>query len=289
MEISLITDEISADPETAIEMGVEWGVRDFELRGYFTDRVPCISPYQKDKLREVLDSYQARIIAISPGLFKSPLPAKKWDSFPVAAIEAGNHRRWKTAHDHAQMHLYELLPESIAYAKEIGAAIILAFSFQRCGQSADLAPDPVLNTLHKAAEMTAAEGLTLAIEVESNFWADTGSRSAQLLEAINHPNLKINWDPGNAIEAGDVPYPDGYAQIRKYLAHVHFKDALRLPNGRFEYALAGDVDWTGQIQALIQDHYPGFISIETHMQFKVASSRYALHHLRQLIGQANGT
>jgi hypothetical protein len=33
MKISIVTDEISSDVETAIELGLEWGVRDFELRG----------------------------------------------------------------------------------------------------------------------------------------------------------------------------------------------------------------------------------------------------------------
>ena len=288
MEISLITDELSADPETAIELGVEWGVRNFELRGYFTNRVPRFSPYQKDKLQELLERYQARVVALSPGLFKFPLPAERWDSFPVAAIEAKNHRSWKSAYDRVQMHLNELLPESIAYAKKLGATIILAFSFHRGDLPAGRAPDFVLDTLRKASGMTAAEGLTLTIEVESGFWADTGSRSAQLLDAINQPTLRINWDPGNAIEADDVPYPNGYAQIRKYLAHVHFKDARRLPNDRFEYTIGGDVNWAGQIQALVQDHYSGFISVETHMQPKVASARNALQRLRQLIGQTNG-
>ena len=72
MNISLITDEISADPETAIEIGKEWGISDFELRGYFNERVPCFSDFQKNKIKDILDHYQARIIAISPGLFKIP-------------------------------------------------------------------------------------------------------------------------------------------------------------------------------------------------------------------------
>lgn len=285
MEISLITDEISADPETAIEMGVEWGLHNFELRGYYADRVPRLTPYQKDKLRETLDRYQARIIALSPGLFKFHLSTERWESFPVATIEAEIHHNWKSAYDRTQLHLYELLPESIAYAKELGATIINCFSFHRGGQQAGIAPDLVLNTLHQAAEMTASAGLTLAVEVESGFWADTGSRTAQMLDAVNHPALQLNWDPGNAIEAGDIPYPDGYAHVRKHLAHVHFKDARRLTNGRYEYTINGDVDWVGQIRALASDNYPGFISIETHMQPKIDSAHKALVRLRQLIEQ----
>jgi sugar phosphate isomerase/epimerase len=285
MEISLITDEISADPETAIELGVEWGVKNFELRGYYAERVPRLTSYQKDKLQEVLERYQARIVALSPGLFKFPLPTQKWECFPVATIEADIHPKWKTAYDLAQVHLNEILPESIAYARELGTTLLLAFSFQRGGQSTEHVPDVVLESLRKAAEMTAAAGMKLAIEVEAGFWADTGSRCADMLKAINHPALGVNWDPANAFEAGDDPYPDGYLHIRNYLAHVHFKDIRRLPDGRHEYVVGGDVDWAGQIQALARDGYPGFISIETHMQPKVSSNQRALQELRKLQGQ----
>ena len=35
VKLAIVTDEISADPETAIELGAEWGIHDFELRGVF--------------------------------------------------------------------------------------------------------------------------------------------------------------------------------------------------------------------------------------------------------------
>ena len=94
MKISLITDEISADPETAIELGAEWGIRDFELRGYFTDRAPRLSDYQKQRLRDLLVEYQARIIAIGPGLFKVPSRSslqldKAWPGWTGAGTRIG--------------------------------------------------------------------------------------------------------------------------------------------------------------------------------------------------------
>jgi len=285
MELCLITDEISADPETAVELGVEWGVRNFELRGYFAERVPMLTSYQKDKLSETLERYQARVVALSPGLFKFPLPAPRWDSFPVAAIEAGFHRNWKSTHELVRVHLHELLPASIACARELGAKVIIGFSFDRGVAAPGCVPDTVLETLRQAAEITASAGLTLAIEVEAGFWGDTGEHTAQLLEAVGHPALRINWDPGNALEAGDIPYPNGYSHVRGKVAHVHFKDARRLADGQYLYVVGGDVDWGGQVQALIRDGYEGYISVETHMRPKVASARRALERLTDLMGK----
>jgi hypothetical protein len=58
MKICLLTDEISADPETAVELGVQWGVKDFELRGYFLDRVPSL-PYKNSAYGRCPERYQA--------------------------------------------------------------------------------------------------------------------------------------------------------------------------------------------------------------------------------------
>lgn len=283
MRISLITDEISADPETALELGSEWGVHEVELRGYFAQRVPLLTPYQRDKLRESLLRYRSRVVALSPGLFKFPWPNAHWETFPVAAIEAEWYGSWKTAQDRAQMHLDELLPASIDLARELGATHILAFGFHRGSQPAGEPPDGVLETLRRAADLTAAAGLTLAIENEAHFWADTGAQTAAILTAIQHPALRANWDPGNAFEAGDRPYPDGYEPLRPYLAHVHFKDARRLEGGGVAYALDGEVDWAGQLRALANDGYTGFISVETHLQPKVGAARAALARLRRLL------
>ena len=72
MKISLITDEISADPETAIELGLEWGIRDFELRGFYTDRVPHLSAYQQEELAEILAAYDAESSPFHPDYSRSP-------------------------------------------------------------------------------------------------------------------------------------------------------------------------------------------------------------------------
>jgi sugar phosphate isomerase/epimerase len=283
MEICLITDEISADPETAIELGVEWGITNFELRGFFSERVPLLKQYQKDKLMEILNRYQARIVAISPGLFKFPLPDQHWKPFPISAIEANQYHNWKFAYDLAQDHLNELLPASIDYAKNLGAHVILAFSFQRGGITQEYIPDIVVEFLQKAALQTTSAGLSLAIEVEAGFWADTGEHTRRLLDEIGISALGINWDPGNAFEAGEIPYPDGYSHIQNKIHHVHFKDIHRLPSGIFEYALVGDINWPEQLNALNRNGYKGFISIETHLWPKVSMARQSLNRLKKLL------
>jgi sugar phosphate isomerase/epimerase len=286
MRISLITDEISADLETAIEIGASWGVRDFELRTVGDDRVPNLPDYQRSCLKELLEEYQARVIAISPGLFKCPFPGKSRSRFSIQAMDHALYQKWHTAKDLVRYHQEELLPKALQYAIEIGAKIVVIFSFERDDPANIAAPDEIVEILQDAAVQAEHLGLELAIEVENGFWADSGQHTCDLLSRVNRPGLGVNWDPGNAFEAGDVPYPTGYQAIRDYLKHLHFKDVVCLENGQYEYAIQGEIDWAGQIEALVYDGYAGHISIETHMRPKVKSAELALERLRRLVEAA---
>lgn len=285
MKICIVTDEVSGDPETAIELGVGWGVTDFELRGVGTSRVPYLSEYQKESLQTALQAFSARIVALSPGLFKFPYEPETRSRFPVQAIDIGMYDGWKTSRERIKYHLNEVLPDSIELAKELGVDMIIAFSFDRAGQPPGEPPGEILRVFSDAARLVEAAGMQLAIEVEAGFWADTGHRSAQFINLVNHPCLRVNWDPGNALVAGDHPYPDGYGHVRDFVGHVHFKDVILTAAGRYEYAIDGQIDWPGQIAALIENGYRGYIAVETHMSPKVSAARAVLARLQSIIDQ----
>jgi sugar phosphate isomerase/epimerase len=286
MKISIVTDEVSADPETAIELGVEWGLSAFELRGFGIDRVPLFTPFQKSRIREILDQYNVRIVAISPGLFKCPFPMGQRERFPLRSFDHALYQRWRQPRDVVKYHLEELLPLSIEYANELGAGKIVAFGFERGTGSGTVVPDEILALFRRAAEQVAQAGLELVVEVESGFWVDTGSNAAQVVRAVDHPALGINWDPGNAIVAGDLPYPAGYEAVRGFVKHVHFKDVSFEADGSHRYVINGDIDWSGQIAALAADKFGGFISIETHMEPKVRCARAMTERLQRLLKNA---
>lgn len=282
MNIALITDEVSDDAVTSIELGSDWGIRDFELRGYYGRRVPDFSPYQQERLEEALARYGGRVISISPGLFKIPYPCGPRDRLPIPAIDEGFFLARQKAEAEVHEHLTELLPTAIAYAVKMGAPRISVFSFHRGGRPAGAPPPGVVSALRQAAELAGEAGLELAIEPEADFWADTGERCAELVRLVDHPALGINWDPCNALLAGDSPFPQGYAALRSMVKHVHFKDIRYLPQG-WEFATRGVLPWADQIAALKADGYAGYIALEPHLEPKVASCLQALEYLRALL------
>lgn len=283
MEISLVTDEISADPETAIELGLDWGVKNFELRGFGNERVPLFTEFQKARIEELKQEFDINIVAISPGIFKCPFSPQSRGRFPLRTFDNQLYQQWRNSRDLVRHHLEELLPRSIDYAHVVGAELIVIFSFERSNSLINSVPDEVLEIFDEAAQQAENAGLQLVIEVEEGFWADTGAHTAQIVEAINRPSLAVNWDPANALPAGDIVYPDGYEAIRQWVRHVHFKDLTINGEGSIRYEVEGVIPWEAQIKALHQDRYRGYISVETHMAPKIDSARRMTRRLQDLI------
>lgn len=283
---SIVTDELSGDPETAFELGLDWGVKHFELRGVYDARVPRLSPHARQRLIRAVRELGVTITAISPGLFKCPFPEGKPKQSNLAWMDKGFHQSWQDARANVEDHLKNLLPESLVFAAEVGAPYVIVFGFGRGGRPGGPAPDGVIEILAEASEQARAAGLELLVETEESFWADTGERSARVVERVGNPALGLNWDPANALIEGDVPYPAGYAAAKRHVRNVHFKDARRHADGSWELLADGDVDWVGQIAALAADGYAGAIAVEPHLSPSVASTRAALRKLRALIEAA---
>lgn len=287
MKISIVTDEVSADLESALELASQWGLRYVELRGVGNERVPLVSSYWRRRIPELVRAFGMQVVVLSPGLFKIPLPE------PVP--EAHRVLRWQDAQELEEierldevlaLHRCALLDQTIELARELGAKIIVAFSFIKPHDATfDQCPAAVGDFLGEAAEKVGRAGLRLALENEHVCWGDTGRNAAELVRRVDHPALKINWDPANAFYAGEVPYPDGYRSVAGWIEHVHFKDAVRRGHVN-AYAVEGQIDWAGQIKALARDGYLGFISVETHCVPKIASAAAGLARLRGILADA---
>lgn len=280
---AIVTDELSDSPETAFELGLDWGVSHFELRGMHDARVPRLSSNQRRRLLRAIRDFGVTISAISPGLFKIPFPLETPKRSNLAWMDREFHDTWAGPAATLQEHIDRLLPESLEFAAAAGARHLIAFSFHRGGRPSGPAPQAVLEVLARAAETARSAGISLLIESEEGHWANTGANSAALIAATGAEDLGLNWDPANALIDGDTPWPDGYAACRHLVRNVHFKDARLHPDGAWELLAEGDVDWAGQIRALQADGYAGCVAMEPHLWPAVAAVRAALSRYNSLI------
>jgi sugar phosphate isomerase/epimerase len=281
MQVSVITDEVSSDPETALELLHEWGVKAVELRYVDDQRFPAVSDYWSARLPRLLDEFGMTVAALSPGLFQFPYPQSSGPLQIFRATDMALVRRERDAQALLDTHVKQLLPSSIEAAKQLGARTIVCFGFDfHRPDPAEPIPEAAIQVLRHAATSVGEAGLILTLEPHN--WS---SRTADIVRRVNHPAFGINWDPANTFAAGeDVPFPDGYAHVRPFVRHVHFKDVTRDPiTGQRIWVLDGVLDWAGIIRALKDDNYTGYISVETHLRPKVQGTLKTLGRLRALI------
>lgn len=293
MDIALVTDEVSADLDTALELARTWGVERVELRGVGDGRYPRVGDALRAMTPQLVREHGVRVAALSPGLFKMPFPDP---SGPLSFYQWSNVQRAKgLAAGEAMLEdqLERLLPEAIEAALELECPIIGCFAFgpaliplhrEMLGLGEEI-PEGVVETLREAGRRCAASGLVLAIENEMTTYATTAAVTAELVRRVDEPNVGVVWDPANAYLAGDTtPFPDAYAAVRELVRLVHFKDVrFDQAAGRREFCVEGEIDWAGQIAALRADGYDGTISVETHMRPKVEPSRLLVERLRGLL------
>ncbi|NUO84061.1 sugar phosphate isomerase/epimerase, partial [candidate division KSB1 bacterium] len=166
------------------------------------------------------------------------------------------------------------------------APTIIIFGFKRSAEDAPHDERNILEVLRRAASSAKQHGLTLAVENEPGFWCDTGTNTARMLAQIDLPNLRANWDPCNAIGTKEIPYPQGYEAIKKWIVNVHVKDTSKGATVSCVPIGAGKVDWRGQLQALVRDRVVAHVTIETHCLPLLENSRKNLETLRGLLAAA---
>ncbi len=262
MELAIITDEISLDLEEALSEGKALGFRKYELRciDNYKMRVPFFNQGREARLLEEIAKKEIEISALTPGVFKNSLSDRS----------------------RLQTELDDILPKTCEMAVRLGAPMIIVFAFleQKASDRAE-----VIARLREAGQIAKAFGLQISVENEPGHFCDTGVKTAKIVSEVSMDNVGINWDPGNALGAGEIAYPIGYEAIRPHLFNMHVKDNIPLPNSKWENRLIGDggMNWLGQLKAVKKDAIIPHLTLETHVFPVLESTRENLRRLRILI------
>ncbi|MCZ6674008.1 MAG: sugar phosphate isomerase/epimerase [Verrucomicrobia bacterium] len=265
MEIGFVTDEISPDVKEAIEIGVSWGINNYELRVVGEHRIPDITADKIEQIVRLKEKFGIRITALSPGTFKGTLK----DSTIT------------------EREISETLPETFRLAKMFNADTVIVFGFKRSHEDHADDEQQVVDLFSRVAASAHHHGLVIAVENEPGFWCDSGANTARILAAVNSPALRANWDPGNSVGTDEPPFPDGYRAIKDWIANIHVKDTIRgalvecVPVGE------GVVDWPGQLRAIVQDQAVRHVTIETHCLPLIEKSKQNLRVVKELIAAAS--
>jgi L-ribulose-5-phosphate 3-epimerase len=112
------------------------------------------------------------------------------------------------------------------------------------------------------ADAAAASGLVVALEIHGDLMA-TGARSAELLDRIGHPAVKVNYDTANVEHYGGVSAVEDLPAIADRVANVHLKD-MRGGKGVWDFPAIGEghVDFGRVVEILAAAGYEGPYAVE---------------------------
>ncbi|MGH9398316.1 MAG: sugar phosphate isomerase/epimerase family protein [Terriglobia bacterium] len=278
-KLGIITDEITEDLDQALAFISNYRLHHCELRDIWGKNIMNLSRPDLERAKRLIADYGSQVSDIGSPVFKWNLPEAP--ARPAQRDEFGAHFTDQDSD--------KLLMQSFDIAHFFGAPKVRVFSFWRV-QDPEKAYPYVRDRLAKAAETAGKNGILLVLENEHECNVGTGKELGRILKDVNSPHLRGNWDPGNAVMLGEVPYPDGYRHVEGLFDHMHIKDVMKDPQtGRLRWAPVGGgfIDWKGQLQAVLAHHYDNTMSLETHYRRpdgnRVESTRESLLGLLKII------
>ncbi len=282
--LSVITDEVTQDFDRACSIAAkDFDLKWVEIRELWNKNSVALDEGEVTRARRILDHYGLRVTDVASPLFKVD-----WKGAPRSKFSP-KHDEFNASYTFEQQG--EVLERSIALAKAWGTDRIRCFDYWRLDDQAPYR-EAINAKLREAAETAGKHGLLVVLENEPSCNTATGAEAAKVLAAIPSAHFMLNWDPGNAAAAGEIPYPNGYALLPKHrIGHCHCKDTIRKADGTYDWAPVGKgmINWVGQFEALKKDGYHWAVSLETHWSgggSPEASSRISMAGMKDCLRKA---
>jgi L-ribulose-5-phosphate 3-epimerase len=129
----------------------------------------------------------------------------------------------------------EALRRRIDFAHEMGARYVITDA--TTGSIASkVVEGQLLDRLRVAADYAAARGIRIALEIHEGPTRN-GRMAAEFLDAVDHPNIGVNYDTGNVYYYNEGVDPvEDVRHIADRVVHVHLKDTN---GGKGEWQFCG--------------------------------------------------
>jgi len=199
--IAAITDEFSPqDLDAALRGMAAVGMTGAELRVVGGRNMIDLTDEEIDHVRAAVKAHGMEVVGLASPVLKCVLP----DSPPLDS---------RVQHDvFGSPHTFEdqprLTKRAFEVAERLGAPIIRVFSYWRTTEP-DRCYDRLADALHALADEAARRGVIIGLENEHACNVGTGEEASRMLARIDHPALKLVWDPANASILGEKPFPNG--------------------------------------------------------------------------------
>src|SRR5438270_11295342 len=204
--VAVINDEISQDFGHVCEVAArDFGMRWIELRSMWKKNIVSLDEKEVAEARRIVEKYRLKVTDIASPLFKVDWPGASKSKFSEAKSFGA---------DFTMDQQDQVLERAIDLAKAFQTDRVRCLDFWRLEDQAPYR-SAINDKLRDAAGKAAKKGIILVLENESACNTATGAEAAKLLSTVQSPSFMLNWDPGNAAAAGEIPFPDGYNLLPK--------------------------------------------------------------------------
>ena len=198
-----------------------------------------------------------------------------------------------------------LIHQSIEAANVLGARSVNTYFGAHPTRTAKESIRAYREYIMPLVEFAEKNGVYITLENEFEVTGRDVTRTAEgvcsVIEAVNSPFFRVNFDPCNFYFAGEEPYPYAYALLKDHIGYIHLKDGVKYhpdlypdPGEGFlwkdlsgEYVCctigAGAINYESLILEIARSHYDGYLALEPHVHPKFLSLTFqeSLNFIRQ--------
>lgn len=276
MRASIVSDQISTDLNTALELLHECGCREFELRTLGLDAALDADPRWITIAEKAVHLKRFRVTQISTDFFSKPSAD---DGLPS---------------DERITQLFDL-------AKKLNCQRVSIFGchIDDVGDDPELeegeeAPpvvlpvDDCMDALDAFVKRAAAQKIEVVLRNHHESCAGTAVESVALIETLEAKNLGLDWDVGECFAAGDGSGLDEIETVMPVLKTVHLRDGVRKGMEGAEWSSLGKgvIPWEDIVDQLHEAKFRGPIICDPSVIPKLKESRHALTSLMRWIDAA---
>ena len=238
-KISGFSDEIAKDIVTQFEVLNKLNIQYFEPRGIDGKNISTLDDEEVLELKAKMEQYGIKVSSIGSPIGK----IKVTDSFE----------------EH-----FEVFKRVVKTAKMLDARYIRMFSFyHEGGEWTAEERAEVIDRLKKMIAYAKEQDVILLHENEKDIYGDTADRCIDLMKELSCDHFKAVFDPANFVQCKqDTKY--AYENLKDYVVYMHIKDAL-FADGKVVPAGCGDGNVEYVINALMENGYDGYLSLEPHL------------------------
>ncbi|MDZ7260528.1 MAG: sugar phosphate isomerase/epimerase [candidate division KSB1 bacterium] len=180
-----------------------------------------------------------------------------------------------------------LINQSLQAARFLGAPVVNTYFGAHPDRTPEQAIKAYKENIQPCLEAAEKNGIVIVLENEFDRTGIDITRKAEwvleLVQTVNSPYFRLNYDPCNFYFAGEEPYPFAFNLLQQYIAYIHLKDGMKYHPELYDYPGDGFL-WRDQsgtyictdlgkgaipystiLARLNQENYTGFFTLEPHV------------------------